>query len=403
MKSSLKSSFKYIAGGAIIIASLLDNANAIPAFARQMGVTCSVCHSENGYPALTRFGREFKASGYTMVGSEKLIGGGKTLSDKLISLPSALNMSVVGGASINGGDGSTPTTVATDDGFGVFLGGRINEHIGTFVEMDYNGGGNGGTFSLNNFLVPITYKVGENYYGIEPYFTDGHTTDVSGFFGDGDNGHEAVSEIGARDTYGAKGLSLYDFNPNYFINYVVWANGNQDSTGTKFANYFRVAYTPQVGIWDLEFGARYFTGTTNLANDNIVVPGQYVTTDAYSMDFNAMGKVSNMPLHIGMSYADAEWKPNSLFTTNSDHKDGTSFVFDTKLGVIPRTLVAMVHYTYDDHVQDSNDKVKTTQLALRYFITENAHVQPYYDIISGNSGGNGANDNAYGVDFEVAF
>ena len=45
----MKGSLKYLAAGAILVTALLDNANAIPAFARQMGVSCSACHSENGY------------------------------------------------------------------------------------------------------------------------------------------------------------------------------------------------------------------------------------------------------------------------------------------------------------------------------------------------------------------
>ena len=399
----MKISLKYIAAGAVLVAGLLDNANAVPAFARQMGVSCSACHSENGYPALTRFGREFKASGYTMIGSEKVVGGGKTLSDKLISLPSALNMSVVGGTTIDSGSGSTGTTVATNN-FGMFLGGRISENIGTWIEIGYSEGDTATPqhFELANFVVPITFKMGENYLGIVPYNTDGHTATASEFYDNG--GFAAISHIGARDVYGAKGLSLYVYNPNYFINYTAWANGNKSTSGMKLANYFRVAYTPQVGIWDLEFGLQYMTGNTNDADGDGYVTDTTIKkkTNAYSIDFNAMGKVNKMPLDIEMSYAKAKYDPDSLFTTNTDHKDGKSFVFDAKLGVIPKTLVAMIDYSYDDHAQDSNDKVKTTQLAFRYFITENAKIEPYYNIISGHAD-NAANADTYGIAFEVAF
>ena len=37
---------------------------AVPSFARQMNMSCTVCHTE--YPILTEFGRQFKLNGYTM-------------------------------------------------------------------------------------------------------------------------------------------------------------------------------------------------------------------------------------------------------------------------------------------------------------------------------------------------
>jgi len=405
----MKTASKYLVAGAILATVLLDNANAVPAFARQMGVSCSACHSENGYDTLSRFGREFKASGYTMIGSEKTIGGGKSLSDKLVSLPSALNMSIVSGFGIDGGAGKTPTTVETRKEFRILLGGRVNEHVGTFVEMDYNDGVGDKTvqhFEVNNFAVPITFKVGENYYGIEPYTTDGHTATASELYDNG--GITALSEIGARDQYGAKGLSFYVYNPNYFVNYVAWSNGNMSAPngGVKLANYFRVAYTPQVGIWDLEVGAQYMTGNTNdIDGQGAATPGSSKKTDAYCIDFQALGKIGKMPLDFSTSYARAKYDKNSLFATNSDHKDATSYVVDAKLGVIPKTLVAMIRYTNDDHTMtndNDNDRVNTTTFSARYFLTENVKFVPYYTVTSGNSD-SAANDNTYGLTFEIAF
>ena len=310
-------------------------------------------------------------------------------------------MSVVGGTTIDGGAGSTPTTVASNN-FGMFLGGRISENVGTFIELGYNEGDPTSPqhFELANFVVPITFKVGKNTYGIEPYNTDGHTATPSEYYDNG--GITALTEIGARDQYGAKGLSFYVYNPNYFINYVAWSNGNKSSSGIKLANYFRVAYTPQVGIWDLEIGGQYMSGNTNDANDDGYVTDTSIkrSTDAYVIDFQALGAIGKMPLDLSMSYGKAKYDPTSLFTTNTDKKDGTSFVIDTKLGVIPETLVAMIRYTNDDHVGDSNDQVNTTTLGARYFLTQNVKFEPYYAMSSGNSSGN---DDTYGLNFEVAF
>ena len=381
--------------------TMTSSAYAIPAFARQMGVSCSACHSANGYDTLSRFGRDFKASGYTMTGGQKNIGGGETLSDKLISLPSSLNMSVIAGTNIDGGSGGTPTTIATNT-FGVFLGGRVSENVGAFVEVGYDEGSptDADHFSLANLVIPITYKMGDNTYGVAPYSTDGHTATASEFYDNGGTG--AISHIGARDAYGAKGLSFYVYNENYFVNYVAWSNGNKGSTGTKVANYLRVAYTPQVGNWDLEIGAQYMTGDTNDAPDGFVLANTTKSTDAYVIDCQALGAVGGFPIDLGMSYAQAKYDANSLFTTNTDKKDGSSIVLDAKVGVIPKTLVAMINYSHDDHTQDSNDKVNTAHLAMRYFITENVKFEPYYELISGHAD-SASNDNAYGLAFEVAF
>ena len=400
---------RYIIAMFTLLTVMVSNAYAIPAFARQMGVSCSACHSENGYPTLNRFGRDFKASGYTMLGSEKTVGGSNQSSDGLASIPSALNMSVVGGSSINSGSGSNGTTVATNN-FGIFLGGRISENVGAFVEVGYTQGtavtdtNQSDHFSLANFVVPITYKIGDNTFGLVPYTTDGHSATASEFFDNG--GFSAISKVGARDKYGAKGLSLYIYNPNYFINYVAWSNGNRSGSEVKLANYFRAAYTPQIGNWDLEFGTQYMTGNTNNADANgFIIPNSLKKTDAYVLDFNALGAVANLPLDVAISYARAKYDANSLFTTNSDGQDGKAFVFDTKLGIIPRTLIARLYYVSQDHVDlnsNPNDKVNTTELGLKYFIAENVNVETTYDFISGNSV-SANNDNVYGLNFEVAF
>lgn len=79
----------------LLFASLVTfatNSYAIPAFARQMGMSCNACNSQNGFPTLNRFGRSFKASGYTMVGTQQSIyddqGG------KFLSLTDTLNLSL---------------------------------------------------------------------------------------------------------------------------------------------------------------------------------------------------------------------------------------------------------------------------------------------------------------------
>ncbi|MEK6538636.1 MAG: hypothetical protein AABZ46_05880, partial [Nitrospirota bacterium] len=74
----------------IITAFILSahDAEAVPAFARQTGLSCSTCHFQH-FPALNAFGRSFKAGGYTMVGGQSMIEG------DMLSVPSVLNASMV--------------------------------------------------------------------------------------------------------------------------------------------------------------------------------------------------------------------------------------------------------------------------------------------------------------------
>ena len=46
----------------------VDNAYAVPSFARQTGLDCMACHT--AFPELTQMGRDFKLRGYTMGGGE---------------------------------------------------------------------------------------------------------------------------------------------------------------------------------------------------------------------------------------------------------------------------------------------------------------------------------------------
>ena len=72
----------------LFVFAFAGKAQAVPAFARQMGTACSACHYQS-YPALNSFGRMFRSKGYTMGGMQKMIEG------EDLSIPSNLNASVI--------------------------------------------------------------------------------------------------------------------------------------------------------------------------------------------------------------------------------------------------------------------------------------------------------------------
>ena len=119
--------------GALVCLSIASSsAWAIPAFARQMGVECTTCHT--AYPQLNAFGREFKLTGYTLSSGD--VPWYKKLA--LMTEPSFTHTSA---------DLSDPP-----DSFGannnlaltqtsLFFGGRIAGKAGAFVQGTYDGVG----------------------------------------------------------------------------------------------------------------------------------------------------------------------------------------------------------------------------------------------------------------------
>jgi hypothetical protein len=110
-----------------------DEVSALPAFARQTGMPCSVCHVQAFGPGLTPFGRNFKLYGYTDKSGE---------SKQLIPLSAMIRGSFThtqrgqpDGAAAHFG----PNNNATIDEAAIFYAGRVTSKVGAFVEATYDG------------------------------------------------------------------------------------------------------------------------------------------------------------------------------------------------------------------------------------------------------------------------
>ncbi|MBV8145878.1 MAG: cytochrome c1 protein, partial [Gammaproteobacteria bacterium] len=114
--------------GAVVALGQVAPAWSLPAFARETGVPCAVCHTQAFGPALTAYGRNFKLHGYTL-GTQKTI----PLSADLIAsfTHTAENQPPTPHFSEN-------NNVALDDVNGYFAG-RIADHVGAFVQVTYDG------------------------------------------------------------------------------------------------------------------------------------------------------------------------------------------------------------------------------------------------------------------------
>src|SRR3989337_742017 len=134
----------------------VPDAEAVPAFARQTGLSCSTCHFQH-FTALNAFGRSFKSGGYTMVGGQSMVEG------DMLSMPAVLNASLVTKIRYQKTNGDDDTEATNDgqiqfpDDAALLLGGRVGEHIGFLLEASLKDGDS----NFASFKMPVTFNVME--------------------------------------------------------------------------------------------------------------------------------------------------------------------------------------------------------------------------------------------------
>ena len=136
---------------------MVDPAMAVPSFARQTGQECIACHVS--FPELTPYGRYFKLTGYTI--------GKPAISSQGVNYVPLAVMAQAGVTNTKNNHATDPDTGETTDvtqrndrlvfsGLSLFLAGRVNDHIGAFVQWSYDNlatkadGTLGGHSSLDN-------------------------------------------------------------------------------------------------------------------------------------------------------------------------------------------------------------------------------------------------------------
>jgi len=119
----------------VFIFSALNEAQALPSFARQTGMDCSACHT--AFPELTPFGRTFKLTGYTI---------SKTNKPYQINPPpiTAMLQGSYSRTNSNLPPGTAPTGYKGNDNINVpqqasvFYGGKIWDKLGAFIQITYD-------------------------------------------------------------------------------------------------------------------------------------------------------------------------------------------------------------------------------------------------------------------------
>ena len=125
------------------------NAHAVPSFARQTGAACSACHTT--FPELNAFARAFKLDGYTLNGITELKEPGSAQGPPL-EINRVLPLSVELQTSVTRTDaqqrGTQNGNVEFPQELSLFLAGEITHHIGTFLQVTYDGQND--HFSIDN-------------------------------------------------------------------------------------------------------------------------------------------------------------------------------------------------------------------------------------------------------------
>ena len=120
----------------VALAGLFWNApaHAVPSFATQTGLPCSACHVGAFGPQLTPYGRAFKIQGYA-------VGGGSGLASEI-----PLSAMLLGSYTNTSKGQSAPASEHYGDNgnfamdqISVFLAGRVNDHIGAFIQGTFDG------------------------------------------------------------------------------------------------------------------------------------------------------------------------------------------------------------------------------------------------------------------------
>lgn len=409
MGITLKHGFRLALISIIFTFTFIKPAQAVPAFARQMGTTCAACHFQN-FPALNSFGRMFRSNGYTMQGAQSMIQGDG------LSLPSTLNTSVITKIRYQDKEANDRGEIQWPDEAAFLVGGRASERIGFLMELgqgpvgadvDTGSGEISGDTNSNGTMDPgetwvadtgsgagethgtflstkIHFMLGESF-AIIPFSTDGLgvaysyemlNTGVQRSQRPIENrkGFSAAQALGTGSGT-ATGIAVVYKTPELFVNYSHWAptwgNVNADIFG-GLAHYLRAGYMPNLGGWDTGFGISAMSGSVKSgAND----PATETFVDSWGIDAQAQGFVGDMTLGIYASYGVAPKgsiaEPNLYNTSTTD--DASSFGLLTKLGISSKTSAYLAYATLD---KGGSDKSSNT-IGVQYTPAQNIKLEAF--------------------------
>ena len=127
---------------------------AVPSYARQTGMSCTACHYS--FPELNAFGRQFKMNGYTLTFMKTIEAKDDSAKGAKLNLLSYLPLSAMVQTSFtqlaSDVKGVQNHTVAFPQQLSLFFSGEVTPHLGTFIQMTYDGV----SFGMDNADIRLT-------------------------------------------------------------------------------------------------------------------------------------------------------------------------------------------------------------------------------------------------------
>lgn len=397
----MKSTVVLLVGALTATSVVPTSSHALPSYARQTGMACASCHFQK-YPALTAFGRAFKASGFTLMGTQTTVQGER------LSLPSVLNGSIflkiryqktngtenVGERTTNSGEVQFP------DEFALLFGGRVSENIGFMLEGQL--ADHSAPF-VAGFKIPFSFKLkGSTRASIVPFSTDALGV-AYGFelLNTGAVRNVRVNEnrtaISAQQyvstATAAEGVAFVLVHPMWFVNVTKWspnhfAGAEGVANGAPTATYARAAFTPTVGGWDLGIGIQSWSGSAGTAND-AGTGVDIFETSALAFDAQAQGAVGGLPLGVyvthGKSGASTPGAAENLF--NSRARDRSASTVTAELGVMksPVLTVLGAYRNADNGRAEANSTDNAVTFGVNWMVWQNVGLHWIFSKFSGSA------------------
>ncbi|MFQ5432056.1 MAG: hypothetical protein ACE5EN_06080 [Nitrospinota bacterium] len=352
-----------------------NNAEAVPAFARQMGVPCNGCHFQY-FPKLNSFGRDFKIGGFTQ-GAQELI------EDDGISLPPVLNASFYAALTYNKRELKTASTpekkgrergellIPEDAAF--FIGGRLGENMGTLTEFAGTG--------VESFKLVYSRDFGGVQGGVAAFSTEtmgpaygmeGWNTGAEMHIQPGVNMMQSSAQSIITSNAGAAvGITFFGSSDLFFVAAGLWGPVSVGTdTGLELSTYYRIALTPKLGEWDSMIGVVGTSGSTKC----VECKGTGTTETEFKTNVTALngqlqGDISGMSLGVYFDYVlETDTDAKNIYNAMGTKQQG--FGLQADLGVTNTTGVRAA-FMNKEWKMSGDKKLTATTLGFWHQIRQN--------------------------------
>ncbi|MBI5178668.1 MAG: hypothetical protein HZA04_05360 [Nitrospinae bacterium] len=388
------------------------SAEAVPAFARQVGVPCFSCHYQH-IPKLNAFGREFAIGGMTQTAQD-------LISDEGVSLPPVLNAGFI----MKFRYLQNTKKTATDPKYGeqrgelqipdeaaLWLAGRVAENWGAAVEFP------GPAASMK-----LIYS--KNFGGVQGGLVVS-STDASGVawnmevFNTGavrprrqfeNRGATSIQQSLGGPAAGAyTGINFFASSPMFFANVGLFGPAQVGDyaidTGFDLSTYYRIAVTPKLadGL-DLMVGIQGTSGKTKITgcgdkNDGNALSGTAcnaltsadvleLNTETMAIDFQVQTDVAGMSLEVVGAYqANAAASATKTQMYNSRTTEQKGFSLSAELGLSKEMGLKLGFLSADNGATTANTKTATS-VGVWYDFAQNIDFDVEYSSWSGDARSN---------------